>query len=1040
MESSNFTLYNASAGSGKTYALTKAYLTLVLSGGSPAKFRQLLALTFTNKAVGEMKTRILDNLYDFAKKAIFPNQNSLFRELCHDLSLTPKQLQLRSQQLLKRILHNYSFFEISTIDKFNHKIVKTFARDLQLSHNFEVELNTGLLLEEAVGRLLERAGSEEELTKVLLAFSLEKIDEDKSWDITYDLIEIGQLLFQENHATAITTLRYKSILEFQELQQHIAAQIHTLEVTAVEAAQHVLREIETRGFVASDFPRQTLPKHFTKIAAGEFRAKILYNNTLEQQLREGKLLKVADKRDVSHLATVLLDTYLTLKNYLYQRSVLKNKYNNIVPLTVLNEIAREIKTIEMDRDIIPISSLNTILAKEIKDQPVPFIYERIGEKYRHYFIDEFQDTSQMQWHNLIPLIGNALEGEDENQERGSLFLVGDVKQAIYRWRGGKAEQFLHLLQSKSNPFVVPPAIHTLDTNWRSYDEIVHFNNHFFATIAPVLQNEAYQNLFAQGSQQKTNCKPGGFVQLSFMEKDPENKDEAYCKAVLDAIEQVTSHNYPYADLCILVRDNKTGRLVADFLAQHNIPIVSSEALLLHGNETVGFLIALLNIMENPADQEAAYQTLSFLAKGEGDPHTFIYNNLNRVERFLATRYGFYSSRLKGQAVYSILENAVIQFNLADKAPAYLMGLMDEVLVVEKRSDPGIHTFLTYWEQKKASLSIAVPDHINAVKIMTIHKAKGLEFPFVIFPFANTLLNDTRKKKKVWIPATPTEQELGLKAFLVNNTQDLLEYNPQTAQVYQEEVEKTKLDAINVLYVALTRAEKGLYIVTESGKEVAAVNEATSYVQLFRYYLQQQGIPEKEQEVYTFGTLPNNPHSPSRNPVETRSIPYVTRVKEASGFTIATTSGSLWYDTRRQAVEMGNIIHQALENLKTEADIPQVLENLKTTAHLNPHAVSHLQHTLYAVVRHPELRDYFSGNYEVWNEREILTPEGVSLRPDRVVRFQKQLILFDYKTGKPSPSHREQIARYIQALEAMDFEVIRAIIVYIGRDIKVNVVM
>lgn len=422
MEGSNFKIYSASAGSGKTYALAKAYLTLLLSNDAAVKFRQILAITFTNKAVDEMKTRILGNLYAFGQNSVPEKQKVLFQSLCDELNLTEEQLRQRSKLILKRILHNYSFFEISTIDKFNHKIIKTFARDLHLSQNFEIELNTDLLLEEAVGRLLERAGNDEKLTEVLIAFSLEKIDDDKSWNITYDLVEIGKLLFQENHAEHINPLREKSIGDFQDIQKRIASESNAIEEKVKQLAQIVLQEMEHQGFDFADFPRQTLPNHFKKMIDGELDPKKLYAaKTLEPNLVEGKLLKASDKRDVSNLAVTILENYLTIKQLIYRHSYLQNIYGNIVPMTVLNEIAKEIKNIELDRDIIPISSLNAILSKEIKNQPVPFIYERMGEKYRHYFIDEFQDTSKMQWENLVPLIGNALESENEKNERGSLF-------------------------------------------------------------------------------------------------------------------------------------------------------------------------------------------------------------------------------------------------------------------------------------------------------------------------------------------------------------------------------------------------------------------------------------------------------------------------------------------------------------------------------------------------------------------------------------------------------------------------------------------
>ncbi|MBS9463370.1 UvrD-helicase domain-containing protein [Flagellimonas sp. 389] len=1036
MGTSNFKIYNASAGSGKTYTLTKEYLKLLFSNDSPTKFRQILAITFTNKAVEEMKTRILESLYSFGSIKNSADQSSLFHELCQDLSLSAQQLQSKSKSILKRILHNYSFFEISTIDKFNHKIIKTFARDLQLSQNFEVELDTEQLLEEAVGHLLERSGSDKALTDALVAFALEKIDDDKSWNISYDLVEIGKLLFQENHASYLEKLESKSLGDFKQIQVKITNEIKLLEKKAIEEAEQTFFEIENLGFDVSDFPRQTLPNHFKKIQNKEFNVKALYGNKLEQNLIDGKILKAADKRDSTKLVAIVLNQFSTIKKVLYQLNYFKNIYGNIVPLALINEIAKEIKNIELEKDIIPISSLNSLLSKEIKNQPVPFIYERLGEKYRHYFIDEFQDTSQMQWNNLIPLISNALESEDEKRERGSLFLVGDVKQAIYRWRGGRAEQFLNLLMIQNNPFVLNPTVKTLDTNWRSHKEIVQFNNTFFASIAPLFKNEDYRTLFLEGSNQKPNSESGGFVQLSFVQGDTLQKnEEAYCTEVLNAIDQATSYAYRYSDICILVRDNSKGMLLADFLLQNRVPVISSDSLLLGKNHKVNFLISLLKLIDNVHDKDAVYEVLMFLAPSEDTRHDFIAQAINDPQLLLSKNYGFHISKLKGLSVFNILENAIVQFDLSKTDAAYLTFLMDEVLLVEKKAGPDIHSFLKHWEQKKNTLSIAAPDTINAIRIMTIHKAKGLEFPIVIFPFANAIIDDKRKKKKSWVPTTAVEENLRLPEFLVNTNQEMLHYNEVAAEIYLDESKKTTLDAINVLYVALTRAKKGLFIISEEGKKNSVLAEANSYSDVFLYYLQEQGLYKEEETRYSFGSILKNDTVNSETLEENQYIPYITRNKRDEGFTVSTKSGQLWDDQKRTAIEMGNLVHYALGNIKTSDDIENVIKELKEWGHLQKEFEDSLEQKILAVVNHPELKSYFSNNYEILNEQEILTVSGNSFRPDRLAVKGNTVVIMDYKTGKPSISHEQQILEYAQVLKDMNFEIKHAIIVYI--DQKIN---
>ncbi|WP_420320756.1 UvrD-helicase domain-containing protein [Flagellimonas sp.] len=1035
MEVSSFKIYNASAGSGKTYTLSKEYLKLLLSNGYPLKFRQILAITFTNKAVAEMKGRILQNLYDFGQLNTHENENGLFRDLCMELEIEPAQIQQRAKTVLKRILHNYSFFEISTIDKFNHKIIKTFARDLQLSQNFEVELDTEFLLQLAVGQLLERAGSDSELTEALVAFSLEKIEDDKSWDIGHDLVEIGKLLFQENHTEHINRLCSKSIPELKKIQNSILVQIKEVEKNAVESAQATLKEIERLGFVEEDFPRQTLPNHFKKIIDKQFDVRTLYNNKLEQNLIDNKILKASDGRDPSLLSQTILGAYSNIKKVLYQRAYLKNIYGNMVPLTVLNEIAKEVKNIELEKDIIPISAMNTLLSKEIKNQPVPFIYERLGEKYRHYFIDEFQDTSQMQWENLIPLIGNALEGEDEKREQGSLFLVGDVKQAIYRWRGGKAEQFLNLLNLNTHPFVVHPNVRTLDTNWRSYSEIVQFNNSFFTSIAPFLKNQDYQNLFLQSRQQNPVDKPGGFVQLSFLDHTREHLKEAHCSEVLQSIKEARSKNYAYADICVLVRKNADGMLLANFLSENNIPVVSSESLLLKNSSVVTFLVSVLKVIENEMDREAIFEILSHLAENKQNKHDFIRKHINNINELLHKDYGFDLQGMRSQSTLTILESAIIQFDLSQKASAHVTFLMDEVLEIEKRDGAGIHSFLKHWDSKKQSLSLTAPEAMNAVKIMTIHKAKGLEFPIVIFPFANAVIDDKRKKKKSWIPKTNAEDFLGLDEFLVNHNKDMLDYNAISASVYQDEVTKTELDALNVLYVALTRAEKGLYIISETTRNTPSLGDANSYSDLFQHFLIESKITEHTDGLYTFGELMEQDSNASNSAFTNINIPYITRQKHGKAFTISTKSSQLWDDEQRNAIQLGNLIHFALSLVKTTDDLPIVLEELKTQGHLKESEMENVSEILNSVISHPSLKKYYAHPYKILNEQEILIPEGKSIRPDRLVIFNNEVTIIDYKTGKPSPSHKEQILTYSDALKDMNFIIKDTIIVYIAAEIK-----
>ncbi|MEX0315388.1 MAG: 3'-5' exonuclease, partial [Allomuricauda sp.] len=333
------------------------------------------------------------------------------------------------------------------------------------------------------------------------------------------------------------------------------------------------------------------------------------------------------------------------------------------------------------------------------------------------------------------------------------------------------------------------------------------------------------------------------------------------------------------------------------------------------------------------------------------------------------------------------------------------------------------------------LSLTAPDGVDAIKIMTIHKAKGLEFPIVIFPFANMSINGTGPRKKAWVDQTEMEKDWGMDEFLINRNKDMQHYNKLAAKTFADETDKTELDVFNVLYVALTRAEKGLYVISENSKGVTSLESATSYSDLFQYYLENQKVQPSSPDKYVFGELMENAAQLEKATPKNESIPYITRPKGKKQFAISTKSSGLWDDEKRTAIETGNLIHYALSLIEVAEDISAVIENLNSLGHLHQNNIDNVYRTLNDVVTHPNLKKYYSDDYRVLNEQEILTPEGVSYRPDRLMIYADEVTIIDYKTGKPAPSHREQILTYAQILQAMDFTVKDTIIVYIGPEIK-----
>ena len=1029
MSSNSFTIYNASAGSGKTYALAKVYLKIILA--SPQNFRKILAITFTNKAVNEMKHRILNSLFEFSKTNSIENASPLFKDILNETNYTFVELPALGKLRLKQILHNYAFFDISTIDKFTHRLIRTFAKDLKIPQNFEVVLDVDLLLQEAVERVISKAGEDPVFTKVLLDFALEKIEDDRSWDIAFDLLKIGKLIFDENNADHLKHLKQVELEDFLKLQTHLKKETKHLEKKIVELASKALEIIVASGLDFKDFPRETLPNHFKKIQAGNFNPTQLYNNKLEDNLIDGKIVKATIKDAPQDLAPQLLAQYQAIKEVIYKRGLYANINRNIIPFALLNAIQKELKIIQEEKDQLSISEFNTLIAKEIKDQPAPFIYERLGEKYRHYFIDEFQDTSQMQWENLIPLIGNAMEGEDELGTTGSLFLVGDPKQAIYRWRGGKAEQFLELATHQSHPFTVKSELVTLPKNYRSYAEVINFNNNFFQSISPFLENEIYQEFFKIGNTQETNQKEGGYVNISLLEED---SDEEYATKTLDTINKCLEQGYTYSDICIIIRKKKHGLLLADFLMQHRIPVVSSDSLLLSESAKTIFLVQLIRYMVQPTELEIQYEILNFLSEGKKDKHAYIYENLGHLDEHLLAVYGFDASQLRQTSVFDGLAYAIKIFDLIPSSDAHLSAFMDLVFDVEQKYGSDMQSFLDYWEKKGNSASISTPENIGSVQIMTIHKSKGLEFPVVIFPYANSNVFE-EIDPKLWLPVNKDEF-LGFSEVLINKKQEVQEYGEIESLLYTIDHQKLQLDAFNLLYVVLTRAVNALFIISANNLDKKGAHNPNYYSGLFIHFLKSIDAYQQDKLSYDFGDFSLN-EVKEHTITDQLTIPYIYTNKNRADFKILALAGTLWDEGLDVAINQGNVIHYILGAIYTTTDLNRAIQMALQKGLIKEQEVKEIKEIVKKVILHKDLNQFYEKGIEVLNERDLLMADGTIQRPDRVVIKDNHATIIDYKTGEQNPKYHHQLNTYAESFSNMGYIIDHKIIVYINTEIELD---
>ena len=1027
-----FTIYNASAGSGKTFTLVKEYLAILLLSAKKDTYKNILAITFTNKAVAEMKTRIIDALAAFSKEETPVKYADLLEILVKETQIPAEEIKTKSAAILKSIIHNYAAFEVSTIDGFTHRILRTFAKDLGLPVNFEVELNTDEILTEAVESLINKAGTNKKLTDILIKFTLTKTDDDKSWDISRDLFQIAKLLTNENNQIPLQILKKKSLEDFESFEKDLKTQIKSTKAEITQAATYFFSLIEEHGVEPSNFSGGFVPKHFKKLQDGEgtlnFEAKWALNIENASLYRKTEVESI--KTLIDQIQPEIAKIFETTKNAFFQVEFLKEIKKRITQLSLLNEINKEIEAIKLDRNLVLISEFNPRISEEVKNQPVPFIYERLGERYKHYFIDEFQDTSIMQWENLIPLVDHQIASE----ENSGLTLVGDAKQSIYRWRGGRAEQLIDLSTVKITPFPIIQKITPLPFNYRSGAEIVNFNNRFFQYAAGQLSFPDYADLF-KNSEQTPKKGNFGYVNLQFIEAKVRKEEfEIYPEKILELIENLDEKGFSRSDICILTRKKIEGIAIAEYLNTHNIGVVSSETLLVSKAPAVQFIVNLLALSIHPEDKNIKLEIFDFLLTKFKiqDEHAVLIENLFKPNSEIFSwlidfQINFEMANLHKLSLYEAAEYIIRSFQLAEEADAYLQFFLDFVFETAQKSSGSIIDFLEVWERRKDSLSIVVPETNDAVNIMTVHKAKGLEFPVVIYPFANSDLQDT-KKDNLWLEIENDHIPLAY----ISASKKLLNWGDAVANSYKTLIHQNELDTLNVFYVACTRASQQLYILTNYN-ETKANNSIST---LLSGFLKETGVWNDTLN-YSFGNMEKLEISSKvvEKSIEQRKF-YSSPIQNQAVH-IVTRSGAMWDTHQQEAIEKGEIAHEILSKINTSTDVDGAIENAILDGIVNMEQNVAIKNFLLKIIEHPELKPFFSADANNSNEREILTANGERIRPDRLNFNHQKVTIIDYKTGAVLDKHGRQIKSYAVAMEEMGFRIDKCLLVYINKEVIVK---
>ena len=1057
----NFTVYKSSAGSGKTYTLVRIYLSLILR--QPEKYRHILAITFTNKAANEMKERVLDQLRIMTnwKPDVPVPDNSMMHQLSVELKMESAELIKNAGRAQELILHEYGNFSLGTIDSFMHRVVRTFAHDLQLPVNFEVELETDLLLRKAVDLLLNAAGSNESLTRLLMGFIEQKAEEEKSWQIENDLFLISRSLFYENDIPYINSLQELTKDDFLAIIDKIYLYRSEFTTKVQEAAQAASKTISEQNISESSFSQGSrgLPSYFRNLSDGKID-KLTPSDTISKIINETKMTGgKASKSDQQAIETIwpeLVSHFEALKllsEQGYSRYVLYGLLSRtIYQMAVLHEINDHLKTIQLNKNVVPLAEFNKRIAQVVMREPAPFVYERLGERFHHYLIDEFQDTSVMQWQNLLPLVDNALGSGFYN------LVVGDGKQSIYRWRGGEVMQFVKLPEV-DNPTESPEVFQRqqslkrnynpekLNRNFRSRMEIVDFNNNFFSWIGARLP-EDIKTVYDDVAQEVDQDKTGGGVSFSFYDKKLSELtvEEYNLQQINDIIAQLLEKGYQYSDIAILCRANRRASVIANDLLSRDIPVISSESLLLSSSPVIGFIVNFIRWIQNPEDDVLATALITRLLRQDPDKSKDIHALLSLISKRLSK-----SSSLQ-KKVPEILAGLGYDFDFIQFSKLHLIDLTEEIIRIfglNKTDDAFLHFFLDavlkfstdrkensladfsdWWEEKKDKLSLIVPEGVDAVRIMTIHKSKGLQFPIVIYPFASESINNRNDLK--WVSLTD-EYLPELPSALLPLNEKL--HGTDFGLVYDLEMGQKMLDLINLLYVVMTRPEERLYVISENyeGKQ-----PEKSIAGLLKGYM----LEKDKWPIFGESVLFGSPLSEKRGgKSEAISAPVIEPMISCAWqdrILLSRRAPEYWEtENPEHAQAYGQMVHQLLSYIKSPDDFEEAAAKFIDEGLCTEQEALHLIRLASKLLIHPIAGVFFKQGIVVKNESEVLMPDGKSYRPDRVIIDGKKAVVIDFKTGKPSPWYQNQISNYAAILEQMGYESIQKYLIYVDEEVTVE---
>ncbi len=1098
MKPQQITLFSASAGSGKTYTLTIEYIKMALSEvESKGYFRRILAVTFTIKAAEEMRQRILQFLAGMADYPTFTYTSSAEQskvlaildkvqsELAEDgIHLTKEQLAERAGTTLQQILQDYGLFSVMTIDSFVQRLSASFIDELNLPSQYEVVLDSNGLIHELINRLLDQVNStgDAELSELILSFANQEIAEGRNWNRMRDSLHgFLKISLEEKFLAIEPNLSLFQVSDFLRLEDQLRSLLQQMLQEVKGAAESFIRIIDSLGLPdAFYYYGGTGPvgnmRSFLRNPEIADKAYANFKKAIEANMWTSAKATGADKAIIEQHAAELGDLgsqfivlqSLYVKRYRFLHWVLKD----LKKLALLNLIQREMRVYQQENSAIPISEFSKRVYEVISQDPIPFIYEKLGDRYFHIFIDEFQDTSILQWKNFMPLVENATSVGKRS------LLVGDAKQSIYKFRGGEVSLIASLATQDvslvSDHFVAdsldeqrfdyllnqigPKA---LNDNYRSATEIVEFNNRFYHSL---VENESVLALCPlieplYGANLKQNPKVAssdfnGKVDLIVYHKSQENfgftepENEFMFEQVMNLIRHNRHIGFRYADIAILARKNKHARYLALRLKEEGIPVISSDSLLVHYSPVVGFILSFLALKEHPKESLYLYEVIYQYAEMKGQEVSAL--DLTYVEELAGDAFEkaeqyFLSKGMEVPAFSDLLRwvyDVVATFDLLidSTGQEYVWKFLDILNEYVLLKDKLVAGFLLHFNLNRNSYCITSSNQADAVTISSIHKSKGLEYPVVILPFVNwTFQADS---EKIWYEMGEEESEdLGmgeiarLKHIYGRVTSSEVLAFPTLALQTKKEKEAIFLDALNMLYVATTRPKQSLHLlltVPEPDMHTKTISTYTNSVGRLVYDYAQTLSESTELPLYlktetdwktAYFTFSNESVIPSLTHDVTFDLEKKVQIRlggvNAPVSLRVNSAKSDLYTSASKKREIGNQLHDLLAQLPDMEAWSQVRAKSKVD-------VSSLD----ALFESQQVRAFFVKDILAFKEVDLLCPDGKIIRPDRVNKIGEALQVIDFKTGKQKPEHQGQIQRYKQTLVEMGYQVAQGVLIYI----------